>query len=400
MTPVEEPAQSLHEALELVRLPSEGLVRRFMSTRAAYLPGSDLKFPAEYTPPMVHKAAFGGHVYAQAALAVVRAWREIEDEKGTKASDRLDLHTITGYFTRPGIPNRPFLYTVTPLTSSRTFATLSVTAHQPSESSTNPTHGSSDNNRFPPADAHLPLPPQPSFTALCSLKLPEPDSAGVSTQEPPPQQRFAPLLSSRPPSAWPPVPPVDVTGMVELAGADQAGRFPVAEMRKVDMRGYNEGRAVHERRELMLYRLRRPVLRLDVGGCGGRGEEKVEVKAEVGGDGGGGRGWDHDDANSHVVAHAYVADRNGLLLVGNHVGFGYSLARAASLSYTFVVHVNAEQAVMREDEGDGWWVQEMFFPRTAAGRGVVESKIWSPLGVHVATEYQDGLVQGLEVGKL
>jgi acyl-CoA thioesterase len=64
-----------------------------------------------------------------------------------------------------------------------------------------------------------------------------------------------------------------------------------------------------------------------------------------------------------------------------------------------VVHVNAEEAVMREGE-DQWWVQEMWFPRAAAGRGVVESKIWSPQGVHVATEYQDGLIQGIGLGKL
>ncbi|KAK4120259.1 Thioesterase/thiol ester dehydrase-isomerase [Parathielavia appendiculata] len=383
MTPVEEPVQSLQEALNLVRLPSEGQIRQFMSTRAAYLPGSDLTIPAGNVRMITHKAAFGGHVYAQAALAVVRAWREMEDEKGTKLSDRLDIHTINGFFTRPGIPNRPYLYTVTPLTSSRTFATLSVTAQQPSQPSTNP-----QGDHFPKVDASLPLSP-PCFTAICSLKLPEPDSAGVSTQEPQPQQRFASILSSRPPSAWPPAPPVDITGMVEIAGAHQAGKFPVAEMYKVDMTGYNQGRPVHERRELMLYRLRKPLTLVPA--CAEPEGNDAEVGAAA--------VWD-DDANAHVVAHAYVADRNGLLLVGNHVGFGYSLARAASLSYTFVVHVNAEQAVMRDDEGDGWWVQEMWFPRTAAGRGVVKSKIWSPTGVHVATEYQDGLVQGFGLGKL
>jgi hypothetical protein len=192
-------------------------------------------------------------------------------------------------------------------------------------------------------------------------------------QEDPPQKRFASILSSRAPEDWPPSPPVDITGMVELAGADQAGRFPVATMRKVDMTAYNADKPVHERRELILYKLLRPLP------CTTEEEE------------------DHPwDANAHVVAHAFVADKNGLLMTGNHVGFGYSLARAASLSYSFVVHVNAEQAVMREE--DGWWVQEACFPRAAAGRGVVECKIWSPRGVHVATEYQDGLVQGLEVG--
>lgn len=254
---------------------------------------------------------------------------------------------------------------MTPVAASRTFGTVSVIARQPSQPSTSP---DPDRGRFPLADAALPLSP-PAFTAICSFKLPEPDSAGVSTQEAPPQERFAAILGSRPPEAWPPAPPVDIAGVVALVGADQPGRFPVAAMRKVDMTAYNAGRPVHERRELLLYRLLRP---LPADGSGG---------------------W---DANAHVAAHAFVADRNGLLTAGNHIGFGWSLGRAASLSYSFVVHVNAAEAVLRDE--DGWWIQEMWFPRAAAGRGIVESKIWSPKGVHVATEYQDGLIRAMSVG--
>ncbi|KAK3296483.1 thioesterase-like superfamily-domain-containing protein [Chaetomium fimeti] len=361
-----DPPLPLQEALDFIKLPSTGEARRFIGTRAAYLPGSDFMVDGE--SPTFHKAAFGGHVYAQAAMAAARAWREVEDEKGTKPAERLDLHTIHGYFTRAGIPTRPFLYTVTPLTASRTFSTLSVTAHQPSQPSTNPA-----GDHFPLSDATLPLSP-PCFTALCSFKLPEPHSRGVSVQEPPPQQRFAAILAERPPAAWPPAPPVDIAAVVELVGEHQPGRFPVAAMRKVDMSGYNAGRPVHERRELLLYKLWEPLP-------------------------GKGKGERDGDASAHVAAHAYVADRNGLLVAGNHVGFGHAFGRAASLSYSFVVHVNGEEAVMREGE-DQWWVQEMGFPRAAAGRGVVESKIWSPSGVHVATEYQDGLMQGMGLGKL
>ncbi|GAB1321034.1 palmitoyl-CoA hydrolase [Madurella fahalii] len=365
----DEPPLSFQEALDLVKLPRRGDVRRFMATRAAYLPGSD--FTKDKEMPMVHSAAFGGHVYAQSALAAYRAWRELEDEKGVKPSERLDLHTIHGYFTRRGIPERPFIYDVTPLTASRTFSTLSVTVYQPSEPSTSPDPLGA---RFPLADAALPLDP-PAFTAMCSLKLPEPDSVGVSTQEDPPQKRFAAILARRAPHEWPPAPPVDIAGVVALVGADQAGRFPAVEMRKVDMAPHNDGRPVHERRELLLYRLLKPL-------------------PPAGGAGDGADGW---DANAHVVAHAFVADRNGLLMAGNHIGFGWSLRRAASLSYTFVMHVGAEQAVIRPE--DSWWVQEAWFPRTGAGRGIVESKIWSPRGLHVATEYQDGLIQGLEDGE-
>ncbi|KAL2272026.1 hypothetical protein VTJ83DRAFT_1397 [Remersonia thermophila] len=356
------PALPLQEAMAMVRLPPAGESRRYMSQRAAYLPGSD--FSAETEMPSFHRAAFGGHVYAQSALAATRALREVEEEKGVKKEERLDLHTINGFFTRPGIPSRPFLYEATPVTSSRTFGTVSVVARQPSRPSGSPT-----GDRYPLSDAALPLSP-PSFVAICSFKRPEADSRGASAQEAPVQERFADVLASRAPEDWPPAPPVDITGVVEMVGADQEGRFPVAVMRKVDMAAYNAGRPVCERVELILYKLRPPApLRED-----GSGKEQE---------------W---DANAHVAAHAYVADRNGLLVVGNHVGFGYSLGRAATLSYTFVVHVNAEEAVMRDE--DGWWVQEMRFPRVGRGRGIVESKIWSPQGVHVATEYQDGLVQG------
>lgn len=133
----------------------------------------------------------------------------------------------------------------------------------------------------------------------------------------------------------------------------------------MDMSRWNDGKPVHERRELILYRLLKPL--------------PVE------------EGEGNDGPNAHIAAHAFVADRNGLLMAANHLGLGWSLGRAASLSYSFVVHVNASEAVM---EGEGWWVQEVWFPRAGKGRGIVESKIWSPEGVHVATEYQDGLIQG------
>ncbi len=81
----------LQEALELVKLPAQGEARRFMGTRIAYMPGGD--YPDSIRKHMSgHKAAFGGHVYAQTALAVARTQRELEDEKGTRPAERLDLH--------------------------------------------------------------------------------------------------------------------------------------------------------------------------------------------------------------------------------------------------------------------------------------------------------------------
>jgi acyl-CoA thioesterase len=128
-------------------------------------------------------------------------------------------------------------------------------------------------------------------------------------------------------------------------------------MYKVDMSGFNKNKAIPDRRELIYYRLLKPLPK--------------------------------EDTNAHILCHAFEADRNSLFMLGNHLGYGHDLGIAASLSYSFYVHVNADEAVM---EGDGWWMQEVSWPRFSAGRGAMESLIWSPQGKHVATGYQDGIV--------
>lgn len=190
----------------------------------------------------------------------------------------------------------------------------------------------------------------------------------------PVQERFASVLAERLPSRWDPSPPVDMNIVLAVVGRrDIVGTFPIADMKKVDMSAYNAGRPLHERRELILYRLLASLPH----------ETAVEV-------------------NSHVLVHAYTADRNGLLMVANHLNFVLS-EKVASLSNTFVVHTNVNSAVMAYhgshgagDELGHWWVQEVCFPRAAAGRAIVLNKIWSPTGVHVATEYQDGLCTAQE----
>lgn len=93
--------QSFQEMAELVELPSgsggSGSVRRYLGTRAAWLPGSDLFTDAKsvhegFRNVMPHKAAFGGHVYAQAALAMCRAMAATRTENGVNASTTPGLH--------------------------------------------------------------------------------------------------------------------------------------------------------------------------------------------------------------------------------------------------------------------------------------------------------------------
>lgn len=261
------------------------------------------------------------------------------------------------------------------MASNASFPNLLVTARQPASSSTNP-----EADHYPKADADLPLGPV-CFSAMVSFR---PSSISqFDAQEPSLQERFADILNSRRPMEWDPAPILDIAATLDaIPGARQAiGLFPGLDMRKVDMRAYNKGRPFHERRELILYRLIAPLPTKtsdDAEGSSRDGEGRCAI----------------DGQNTHICAHAYGADRNGLLMIGDHAGFGHDFARAASLSYSFVVHVNAEEAAMTYSEGDDqWWVQEVCFPRVQAGRGIVHSKIWSPRGIHVASMYQDGIIR-------
>ncbi len=288
----------------------------------------------------------------------------------------------------------------------KSFTAARVDARQPQTPSRKPT---SPRDRFPASDAAKPL-GAVCFTALVSLMFPRPHSghslngsaaagaAGVNTQEAPAQARFAAILASRggDPMAWEPSPPVDLDVLVAAVGRDVVGTFPALDMRKVDMRAYNAGRPVHDRRELILYRLLAPLP-----ATAWSGSSSSSSSDDTSGGGGSGSSSIGGGANAHVLVHAYAADRNGLLTAANHLHGGMA-DRTASLSYSFVMHANADEAVMttsasaggddRNGHGHGgWWLLEMSFPRAGAGRAVVTSKIWSPEGVHVATEYQDGV---------
>jgi len=72
-----------------------------------------------------------------------------------------------------------------------------------------------------------------------------------------------------------------------------------------------------------------------------------------------------------------------------------------SLSHSVVFHVRFEELLFQEGtEGsgenikkEGRWIQEACTPRSGQGRGMHESKLWSPKGVHVASTWQEGLVR-------
>ncbi|KAK7964227.1 Thioesterase/thiol ester dehydrase-isomerase [Apiospora saccharicola] len=459
---------SFQEYMQLVELPQPSQPygnqngvqqpKRYMSQRASWMPGIDL--PSPMREQMAFKgAAYGGHVYSQSGLAASKAFAEIREKldkqgKGKQYKGKVfGIHTIHGYFSEAGLIDRPFIYEVTPVsTANLAFANFSVTARQPQQPTSSPS-----GDHYPLSDAvKSPMGPI-CFTALVSFR-PASSSQAVS-QEDPPQHRFAHILDSRPPHKWDPAPLVDIDRVVAMLPPGKkrgAGTFPCVDMKKQEKKRKQE----QERKKK-------------------GGKEEME------------------DPDAHILTHAFEADRNGLLMAGNHIGFGSSLARAATLSYSFVVHVSPEEAIMRsqppkerqpqederyhhehqvelqrqheekmrelhehekqrkssstsypptlslpfspsagpsysshdhdpnrhseqhgrtiiqhfkhedddekeqeEDEEAGnkdeWWIQEATFPRVEANRCVVLSKIWSPRGKHVATEYQDGIIQSRE----
>ncbi|KAH0490789.1 hypothetical protein TgHK011_002241 [Trichoderma gracile] len=344
------------EAMEMSRLPDDSNssdTYRFMSHRPAWQPGAELPWDRVDVPKeamsFYNSKAYGGHVYIQAPLAAARIV-EAEEEAANNTHDtnggRFGIHSIQGVFTYGGYVDRPFIYSISRLSSGRSFQTLLVTVRQPKHPSATPS------GPFPLSDANLPLGPV-CFSCHVTFKRPVPNFADQQLTSA--QERFAHILSQRRPEEWEASPQLDLDILNDLFPNEGHGAFPIVDMYKVDMSSWNADKPVPERRELLLYKLHKA------------------VPAE--------------DANAHILCHAFEADRNGLLTVGCHLGWGYNLAVAASLSYTFLMHVNAEEAVMK----DGWWIQEVCWPRVSAGRAVLESRIWSPEGKHVASGYQDGI---------
>ncbi|PTB81738.1 Thioesterase/thiol ester dehydrase-isomerase [Trichoderma longibrachiatum ATCC 18648] len=358
--PTEFQRNDLYAALKLSRLPdqqnnSQDGVKKYMSRTPAWRPGDELPWKRTNNKPYrkgdildFPPGAFGGHVYAQAPLAAARAVEEDEKEAGSNGHGKLGIHSIQGVFTKPGAIDRPFIYQVTNVHSTRSFATKLVQARQPTVPSSVPT------GPFTESDADQPL-GSVCFACLTTFKRPAPSPADHQMKGSA-QERYADILSQRAPDEWEPSPQLDVDAVTTMFPNAGHGGFPILDMYKVDMKAYNASKAVPERRELILYRLHKPI--------------------------------PEDDANAHIVAHAFEADRNGLIMLTNALGWGFNLGSAASLSYSFYVHVNADEAVMK---GDGWWIQEVCYPRVSAGRGMMESRIWSPEGKHVASGYQDGV---------
>ncbi|CAM1509818.1 Fc.00g001530.m01.CDS01 [Cosmosporella sp. VM-42] len=357
MAPQKEwPRLSFQESMELSRLPEETsesgtTVQKFMSRQPAWVVGNELPWDTVgLGEKKLTKGAFGGVIYAQAPLAASRVVEQEDKESGNAdENSRRGIHSIQAVFTNPGVSDRPFILEVSTIHSSRSFSTRLVNARQSIEPSSVPS------GPFPLSDAQAPL-GSICFTCTTTFKRPVPGPADIQDVNSP-QKRYESILSSRLPTDWDPAPQADIDAVKASFPNPGHGAFPILDMFKVNMTSFNEGKHIPDRRELILYRLLKPLPK--------------------------------DDVNAHILCHAFEADRNGLIMLGNHLGYGFDLGAVCSLSYSFYVHVNADEAVMT---GDGFWIQEVLWPRVSAGRGMMECRIWSPEGKHVATAYQDGII--------
>jgi len=271
-----------------------------------------------------------------------------------------------GYFTLPGLIDRPYIYTITPISDTRTMCQRAVSVRQPLSASTRAAH-----SPFALGDADKPLSPV-RFHMIVSFKRASP---AVSAHQPPHGELAA--LGAAPPHDSPDCPDVDTPWYERLlARYPQTRTFPGLDTRKARMRGDNADGTARpgDWRQLTYYRLTGRVP---------RGLRRGE--------------------NLHAAAHLYASDRNSLFLISHAMGFGDQLAKIASLGHSVVFHTDGEGLVMEDEpegeDGRGWWVQEAWSPRSGGGRGLHESRIWSPGGVHVATTWQDGLVKKAEGGR-
>ncbi|KAL3462359.1 thioesterase-like superfamily-domain-containing protein [Aspergillus heterothallicus] len=327
LTPAELP--SFAQTMDLIKI--NAAEETYMST-----------FPAltyDYAPnqPLSTARSYGGHAFAQALWAASIGI----------ADSGLRAHEANGYWTQPGYADRPFIYEVKTLSMTRSFALRQVTARQPTHPSTA--------CPFAPSDARNELGPA-AFVLTSSFKRPEEGGGGGGVGSPSygldfDAAKFGDLVRGVDPATH----PRDVflrapggNGMIRLAD------FPSIDVRTPDLRAWNAPRPGSGYRRLHVYRASEP-LRLD--------------------------------ANLVAALHAYVSDRAGLDVLRNAFGADV-IGVSGSLNHKIVFHVSPEE--MRVDE-QGWFVQEMSSSRGGQGRGLVESRIWSPQGVLVATTVQDML---------
>ncbi|KAK7514314.1 thioesterase-like superfamily-domain-containing protein [Phyllosticta citriasiana] len=288
----------------------------FKSTAKAFSPGGTT-------------AAFGGHVYAQAAWAASQTVRR-----------GFVVNNVTGFFILPGDTTRPFVYQVRTIRDGGRYCTRGVDVFQ------EPKGGI-------------------CFTCTCMFKLDEESDHDCQDPYDLPR-RYRSALGDRRPDEWPEAPSVDSPWYWAMQAANGGGTnhaFPGLSLRKVDMEPFNKELGPLARRQLQFYSTMGDMATVD------------------------------EEPNLHACAHLYACDRNSLFLIPNHLGVGDNYSQMASLSYTVVFHVSSKELATQVKGEKRWFCQEARISRTGGHRGLHESRIWGEDGRHIATTMQDGLVR-------
>lgn len=142
---------------------------------------------------------------------------------------------------------------------------------------------------------------------------------------------------------------------------------PGLETRKADMTAYNAPLSPLDRRQLYFYRI---------------------------------IGTLPPDPNLHACAHLFASDRNSLFIVANHLDMAHCFedgfhAQMASLSHTVVFHTPVPALMMTDPDTESklWFCKEDWTTRAAGGRGIHNSRLIGPGGVHIASTWQEGMVR-------
>lgn len=269
---------------------------------------------------------------------------------------------MTGSWVLPGRLDVPYVYTVRHIRDGGLYCTRAVEARQ---------------------DGKI------CFSGICSFKRREKEA--FKHQPLAGQDRFKSVLDGKRPEDYPPSPSVDADWWTQYSkeGNITEREFPGVDVRKVDMKDYNQTeevqRSPEKYRQLHLYSLKgSPERQYSSWGA-------LEIK-----DGSG----EYD--NLYACAHMYASDKNSVPLVPRALGYP-NFTAIASLTLTVIFHQHGDALRMIDwDAASGqstenlpkrWFLQEAWTPRSGDNRAVHESFLWSPSGTLLATTLQDSLLR-------
>ena len=209
------------------------------------------------------------------------------------------------------------------------------------------------------------------FTCTCSFKKPESNLLDLQ-EKMDLWQQYKPALEGKGPQDFIECHGVDIPWYWELR--ERTGyndEFPGLQTTKVNVEPYNKNKNPLDRRELMFYRAWGPL---------------------------------PSNPNIHLCAHLYASDRNSLYLVCNLMDVGDLYTSMSSLVHSTSFHGDTENLLFGPshsndsplDDANGfgrWFCREDSTTRSASGRAMFNSRVWSANGTHVASLMQDGMIR-------